>query len=309
MPKLRAILTAFSLMIFAALVAHAQGAIVISVQSGQGRGAGDGSGTGTGTSAGVGAYAGGVIGGFGSGISGTPGQPFSADVIEETDRFLTDGNHIHREIHGRLFRDSQGRTRNESEIGSFGLVAKPFVHIMISDPVEGRLILLDPEQKTATVSQFGKRNSAAPAVSLPVQPVNNAAKSSAPTTAAAGPEEHLQSLHKLQATNGTQVPGKLHASHEDLGTMEIEGYTVTGTRFTRTIPAGQMGNDQPMTTTNERWFSQDLKMDLLNKSENPDSGKHIRKLVNIRLGDPDPLLFQVPADYTVKENPQQLGCF
>jgi hypothetical protein len=27
--------------------------------------------------------------------------------------------------------------------------------------------------------------------------------------------------------------------------------------------------------------------------------------VNIRLGDPDPLLFQVPADYTVKETQQQ----
>jgi len=66
-----------------------------------------------------------------------------------------------------------------------------------------------------------------------------------------------------------------------------------------------MGNDQPMTTTNERWFSQDLKMDLLTKSESPESGKHVHKLVNIRLGDPDPLLFQVPADYTVKENPQQ----
>jgi hypothetical protein len=66
-----------------------------------------------------------------------------------------------------------------------------------------------------------------------------------------------------------------------------------------------MGNNQPMTTTTELWFSQDLKMDLLNKFESPESGKHVHKLVNIRLGDPDPLLFQVPADYTVKETPQQ----
>jgi hypothetical protein len=46
-------------------------------------------------------------------------------------------------------------------------------------------------------------------------------------------------------------------------------------------------------------------MDLLNRSESPESGKHVHKIVNIRLGDPDPLLFQVPADYTVKETPQQ----
>jgi hypothetical protein len=225
-------------------------------------------------------------------------------VIEETDRFLADGNHIHRENHGRIFRDSQGRTRNENEIGGFGPVAKPFVHIMIFDPVEGCFILLDPEQKTATVNQFGKRISAAPGVGLPAQPANNGAKSNAPTTAAE-PGALLQSLRAIRAASGTQAPGKLQSSHEDLGAMEIEGYTVTGTRYTNTIPAGEMGNDQPMTTTNERWFSQDLKMELLNKSESPESGKRVHKLVNIRLGDPDPLLFQVPADYTVKENPQQ----
>jgi len=301
MQKLRAILVAFSLVIFAVVIAHAQGTVVTSVQVGQGRGAGTGTGNGTG----IGAVSG-VIGGFGGlGFSGTPGQPFSADVIEETDRLLADGNHIHRENHGRIFRDSQGRTRNETEIGSFGPGIKPFVHIMISDPVEGRFILLNPEQKTATVNQFGRRNSAAPGVGLPVQPANNAAKSNAPTTGIADPGALLQSLRAMRAASGPQAPGKLQSSHEDLGAMEIEGYTVTGTRYTNTIPAGEMGNDQPMTTTSERWFSSELKMDLLNKTESPESGKRVHKLVNIRLGDPDPLLFQVPADYTVKESPQQ----
>lgn len=294
MPKLRAILAAFSLMIFATLVAYAQGTVVTSVQVGQARGVGAGSGA-----------IGGVFGGFiGPGASGTPGQPFSADVIEETDRFLADGNHIHHENHGRIFRDSQGRTRNETEIGNFAPGAKPFVHIVISDPVEGTFILLNPAQKTATINHFGK-HIAALGLGVPAQPANNTTKPDAPTTAAAEPSPVVQSLRNMRAANGTQAPGKLQRSHEDLGTMEIEGYTVTGTRFTRTIPAGEMGNDQPMTTVNERWFSSDLKMDLLDKSENPESGKHVRKLVNIRLGDPDPLLFQVPADYTVKETPQQ----
>jgi hypothetical protein len=297
MPKLHAILAAFSLMIFAAVAAHAQGTVVTFVQAGQGKGEGTGGGVGASV---------GVIGGFiGPGIRGTPGNPFSADVIEETDRFLADGNHIHRESHGRIFRDSKGRTRSENEIGGFVPGAKPFVHIMISDPVEGRFILLDPEQKTATVNQFGKRGSAAFGVGLPVPPANNAAKSNAPTTGARSPEELLQDLRAMRGLSGAQAPVKMQSSHEDLGATEIEGYTVTGTRYTNTIPAGAMGNDQPMTTTNERWFSQDLKMELLNKTESPESGKQVHKLVNIRLGDPDPLLFQVPADYTVKENPQQ----
>jgi hypothetical protein len=83
--------------------------------------------------------------------------------------------------------------------------------------------------------------------------------------------------------------------------MEIEGFTVKGTRITTTTPAGAMGNDKPMTSTMERWSSEDLKMDLVIKSNSPESGQHVRRLVNIRSGDPDPLLFQVPVDYTVKD--------
>jgi hypothetical protein len=46
-------------------------------------------------------------------------------------------------------------------------------------------------------------------------------------------------------------------------------------------------------------------MDLVNIGENPEVGKHVRKLVNIRAGEPDPLLFQIPPDFKVKEMPQQ----
>lgn len=250
MPRLRAILAAFSLTIFAVLAAHAQGTVVTSVQVGQGRGAGSGSGSGSGV---VGST-GGVIGSIlGPGISGTPGQPFSADVIDETDRLLADGNHIHRENHGRIFRDSQGRTRTETEIGTPAPGTKPFVHIMIADPVESRFILLNPEQKTATIHQSGKGISAAPGLGAPAQPANNNAKSDAPS-APAVPGALVQSLRNMPAVSGAQAGGKLQISREDLGATEIEGFTVTGTRYTHTIPAGERGNDQPMTTTSERWF-------------------------------------------------------
>jgi len=292
MPKLRAILAAFSLVIFAMVVANAQGTVVTSVQVGQGRGTGNGSG--------IGAVSGVIAGLSGPGFTGIPGQPFSADVIEETDRFLADGNHIHLETHGRTFRDSQGRTRNETEMGTFAPGVKPFTRIMISDPVEGCTILLNPEQKTATLFRFGKHNSPAPGLGVPAQPANNAAKPGAPANTAAEPGA-MQPLGGMRAASGTPTVGNF----EDLGATEIEGFTVTGRRYTHTIAAGAMGNDKPMTTTNERWVSSDLKMELLSKSESPESGKNVRKLVNIRLGDPDPLLFQVPADYTVKETPQQ----
>ncbi len=71
------------------------------------------------------------------------------------------------------------------------------------------------------------------------------------------------------------------------------------------MAAGTIGNDKPITTSSEVWFSSDLKMDLLTSSESPESGKHVHKLLNIHTGDPDPLLFQVPTDFTVKETPQK----
>ena len=47
--------------------------------------------------------------------SGVKGVPFSAEVVNETSRVLGDGTRIHQETQGKSFRDSEGRTRTESE--------------------------------------------------------------------------------------------------------------------------------------------------------------------------------------------------
>ena len=67
----------------------------------------------------IAASAGGIgvttAGAFTSGFQGIKGVPYSADVITETTRVLADGNRIHQEMHGKQFRDSEGRTRTETE--------------------------------------------------------------------------------------------------------------------------------------------------------------------------------------------------
>jgi hypothetical protein len=88
-----------------------------------------------------------------------------------------------------------------------------------------------------------------------------------------------------------------------LGTKVIEGFTVTGTRRTTITPAGSVGNDQPIVSSFETWFSNDLQIYLLTIMKNP-QGETTYKLVDIHAGDPDPQLFQVPADYTVTDNTQ-----
>lgn len=286
MLKHRTILVFFSLCLFAAFT-HAQIAPP-PAPAGNGAGTGSGSGNGAGTvrvetKSG---FMGGIVGSIFT-PDGVPGQPFSADVVEETDQTLSDGNHIHRETHGRFFRDSQGRTRSETEVGIFG-PGSHSVHVFITDLVEGRFIVLDLERKTATINHTGKvtSHSDAGAANRPVAGTGLSASASG-------------------------IPAQRHAadrierSRENLGTNTFEGFNVTGTRYSTTMPAGTIGNDKPITTTSERWFSPDLKMDLVNSSDNPETGKHVQKMVNIRTGDPDPLLFQVPADFTVTERQQQ----
>jgi hypothetical protein len=282
--KLRPLLVLF-LLFLSAVLACAQSAVVTSVQVGQGGGIGVSSSRDVGS--GRGAMMGGMTGATFT-FGGNTGLPFSADVVEEHDKFLADGNHIHYEVHGKMFRDSEGRIRTETEAPVFNSESKPFVHINITDLVEGRIIFLDVEHKIATVTLLGR-----------------------PTTqvAIASPKDSADQNPKVQPEPAVTVhrsaPPTPDPAPEDLGTSQIEGFTVQGTRSTHIMNAGVIGNDQPIATTTERWFSTEFKVDLVNISENPDSGKNVRKLVNVRAGEPDPLLFQVPPDFTVKETPQQ----
>jgi hypothetical protein len=299
MLKLRNLLAVCTLLVLTPFL-HAQNTDSKSVQAGSGIGTGIGIGSGNGVArveTRLGAI-GGTVGTFYS-PGASPGQPFSADSVAETDKTLSDGNHIHRETHSKIFRDSQGRTRTETEVLSPMPGNSPFMHIFIMDPVEGRAIILDMEHKTATVSRFNTSRSAGSESETGTQPL---AKPRVSMAASPG------QVSGLIASTG-HVGGGLAAlgkhSTEDLGTMTVEGLTVNGTRSLLTMPAGSVGNDKPIITTSEQWYSPDLKMVLLSSSENPESGKQVNKLVNIRTGDPDPLLFQVPPDFELKENPQR----
>ncbi len=89
------------------------------------------------------------------------------------------------------------------------------------------------------------------------------------------------------------------SSTESLGTNTIEGVECEGTRTTLTIPAGQIGNEQPIVITNERWYSSKLQTVVLSKRHDPRSGDTTFRLTNIDQSEPSASLFQIPADYTV----------
>ena len=93
---------------------------------------------------------------------------------------------------------------------------------------------------------------------------------------------------------------------EDLGTQVMESVTVQGKRVTRTIPAGQIGNERPLQVVTETWYSPDLQAVVMSKTTDPRSGESVYKLTGVSRAEPDHSLFEVPSDYTVSE-PKPMG--
>jgi len=223
-----------------------------------------------------------IGGGMGTGIAGgiaigggpreIRGVPFSADVTTEITRTLADGNRIHQENHGKIYRDSEGRTRTENSTHRLP-DGQALEFVFINDPVSNITINLDPQRKTATIVRRSVMN-AAQMYPRPVQTVEAQSEPKRPV---------------------------IKMRHDDLGTTSIEGYTVTGTKLTRTTEAGAIGNDQPLVTVSESWRSDELKEVLLSKTNDPQTGETVRKVTNVQRLEPDPLLFQVPSGYTTHE--------
>ena len=88
---------------------------------------------------------------------------------------------------------------------------------------------------------------------------------------------------------------------ESLPSQMINGALAQGTRTTETIPVGKIGNDRPITIVNERWFSHDLQMLVKSTSSDPRFGDTTYQLTGIVQASPDPSLFQIPADYTIRK--------
>ncbi|HEY6403912.1 MAG TPA: TonB family protein [Blastocatellia bacterium] len=79
--------------------------------------------------------------------------PFSAEIVSETIQTLLDGNRIVQRSEGRIFRDSEGRTRSERTY-QMGGTSEQKQTITIYDPVANVNSILDPEARTVRKTPF-----------------------------------------------------------------------------------------------------------------------------------------------------------
>ena len=210
---------------------------------------------------------------------GRPGRvvrnaPYSADVVTESSQTLPDGNHIRQSNSVHMVRDSEGRTRSEQSLRTLGGLA-PNAHlpqvVFINDPVTNSNYALNTNSRTATKSTVD--------------------------------HPPMRRPDGVFRRGGSDVNSKI----ESLGRQTMEGLAVDGTRTTLTVPAGQIGNEQPLQVVTETWYSADLQTVVLSRRTDPRTGETVTRLTNVSSAEPAHSLFAVPADFKVSESQNRPG--
>lgn len=196
------------------------------------------------------------------------GQPYSAELMNESVQVLGDGTKISSKTSGSVYRDTDGRTRRDES------AAQGLKSTTIFDPVASVSLTLN--STTKTVSKQTLRT----------------------------PPNHLGPAHTVSAERANRQNSRENRQNhtvEDLGNQAIEGVQAQGRRTTKTIPAGTMGNDRDIKVIDEVWFSPELQVVVQSHHVDPWTGDVTYKLSNIRRGDQPHAMFEAPADYQMKE--------
>ncbi len=242
----------------------------------------------------------------GVGVLGKPpgapvqGAPYSASSTNENIQTLADGTRIVQTSTGSIARDSQGRTRQDTTLPAIGnLSAADAPHLVfIQDPVSQTAYTLNLTDKTA------QKMPALPMNISTTGPVSGGGKFNIQIGTAGSPGGPPPGIMMQRTFIANNDQGQVNT--EDLGSQTMEGVQVTGVRTTRTIPAGEIGNDRPISIVTEVWTSPDLKTIVYSKRSDPRMGEQTFQLTNIVRSEPDASMFTVPPDFNLVDGPRDV---
>lgn len=252
--------------------------------------------------------------------------PYSAQSVIERTQTLGDGNQIsNQRAPTTYYRDSAGRTRQEirDDKGEIRTVT-------ISDPVAGATWVLKPQERTAIklpkggrhgfasregkLPQIERRKSADGSEEIIVKRVQ---RLDGEARQRMGDNVRIQLATALDANGAAlrDMPGRLgplasafgdakwaaKATTKELGTRDFNGVKAEGKLRSYEIPAGEIGNRNPIVVSDETWTAPELKLTVYTKHSDPRSGDAVFRLENLKREEPAAALFSVPSDYTVKE--------
>jgi hypothetical protein len=234
--------------------------------------------------------------------SATKGAPFSATLVIEISPAGSDNAATTRKSISVLYRDGEGRTRRDqmpSETTEASLPTQAPLLTTINDPVAGYTFTVNGRANIARRSEFGGEQPASsnrtvvqgPESRSPAEGNGSGQTLPVPGTAYAKQKAPTEVRHQISP-----------ARRELLGQREIEGFTAEGTRVTMTIPIGAIGNEHPLTTSVERWYSPELKTVLLIERSDPRMGRTTWRLSGIQRTEPSAALFTVPSSFKITDN-------
>ena len=179
-------------------------------------------------------------------------------------------------------------------------ISDPPQIVEITDVVAGYQYTLDLRHQVAHRSKLpqpGDVSALAPSArTVPTRMATagpNGKVSVTETSASPAPPDAIATLPP--SGNGPSSP-----QVEQLGKRAIDGIPAEGTRYTNIIP-GARPEDRPTITTAETWMSTDLRVIILSTTTHPVNGERSIRLKNLRRAEPDAVLFQVPPNYTIKD--------
>jgi hypothetical protein len=215
-------------------------------------------------------------------------QPFTAEFKVTQVQTLPNGTTITGESTEINVLDSQGRAMNSVRLDKPTTEDKPYTFGNAYDSVDGTRSRWDSRTGKATVTKMPPKD----------QRVGCWADESGLMRMNFYDGDHPVPARAAQA----QVPHHERTT-EDLGNTTIQGLQARGLRSTYTIPAGEVGNDQPIVTISEQWTARiaaGSSLEVRSLDEDPRTGTKTRELVNLTLGEPDASAFQSPAGYEIK---------
>lgn len=199
----------------------------------------------------------------------TKNVPYTLTRTSTIVQTLANGATITRTFTVKSARDSQGRIYSETHL-TFPIgpdrQAVDVIRYSVFDPVVRTNITWDNRTKIANVTHMLRR------------------------------EPETDSARQPQTVRAPR-----QVTREDLGVRTIADIEARGTRTTAIIPAGEVGNDQPLTIATENWISTQYHIPLLTITDDPRSGKRTDEVTQFQPGEPDPALFKIPEGYTVRE--------
>jgi hypothetical protein len=194
-----------------------------------------------------------------------PGRPFTAKTTTEWTRTLEDGSTITMRLDAVIARDRQGRVYRENHtfvpLNSKG--PAPLYQIHLYDPVSRSQLRCDGRVYECLLSEYK-------------------------------PKTYFDATPEGSYENDTRT-----LTRAQLGSDTIEGIHVTGTRETWTTLPGAAGNESPIVSTREYWYSEELQTNLAVTRIDPGTGKQVIRLSQISRDEPDPHLWDAPIGFKV----------